>query len=447
MRRTQNISDSQPTKRRKSRQACVACRKHKTRCETLDNDSRLRRCHRCDVLSILCSFENSDIVLDNSSPYGTSAEGPESPSTALPSESKDQAPSACLPPSLLSPASYIPASREPHEWSNSLTAEALLADRPTDSESFDWIGVPMLAMQELLRRQVSIPRGPVASSIHDTLTTHEIDSLLKLFDNRYTLWLHISLSHMNRHPFLDLVRCMVAARHIEPSRRAAVLPQLYGLVGAHVLKYAFSTAQTIESVSAFLIMSLWPLPSGTFSSDVPSHDSHMIASLAVSAAKQLCLDQFVTASIQLHAAEANSPVANTREREIALSKARLWLSIVSAEWMLCIGTGRIPTSQYSEKDYSLLNTISPATLDSHSRDLRLHLLTRIQSLAQKGLQVWLVGPDSRAVEKFHQEISDDVLMQMLAVSTSIQSLAGEHLVFTHMATNSLHGSSFSSRRI
>jgi len=49
--------------------------------------------------------------------------------------------------------------------------------------------------------------------------------------------------------------------------------------------------------------------------------------------------------------------------------------------------------------------------------------------------MWLVGPDSRAVEKFHQEISDDVLMQMLAVFTSIQSLAGEHLVFTHVATN------------
>jgi hypothetical protein len=47
-----------PAKRPKTSQACTSCRKHKTRCELLDSASR-SRCHRCDVLSITCSFETN----------------------------------------------------------------------------------------------------------------------------------------------------------------------------------------------------------------------------------------------------------------------------------------------------------------------------------------------------------------------------------------------------
>lgn len=48
----------QAVKRPKTSQACTSCRKHKTRCELLDSASR-SRCHRCDVLSITCSFETN----------------------------------------------------------------------------------------------------------------------------------------------------------------------------------------------------------------------------------------------------------------------------------------------------------------------------------------------------------------------------------------------------
>ena len=47
-----------PAKRSKTSQACVSCRKNKTRCELLDSASR-SRCHRCDVLSMTCSFETN----------------------------------------------------------------------------------------------------------------------------------------------------------------------------------------------------------------------------------------------------------------------------------------------------------------------------------------------------------------------------------------------------
>ncbi len=45
-------------KRPKTVQACTSCRKHKTRCELLDSASH-SRCHRCNVLSITCSFETN----------------------------------------------------------------------------------------------------------------------------------------------------------------------------------------------------------------------------------------------------------------------------------------------------------------------------------------------------------------------------------------------------
>lgn len=58
-----------PAKRAKASQACTSCRKHKTRCELLESASYNSRCHRCDVLSITCSFESDALPMkaaDNS---------------------------------------------------------------------------------------------------------------------------------------------------------------------------------------------------------------------------------------------------------------------------------------------------------------------------------------------------------------------------------------------
>jgi hypothetical protein len=48
-----------PAKRAKASQACTSCRKHKTRCELFESASYYSRCHRCEVLSITCSFETN----------------------------------------------------------------------------------------------------------------------------------------------------------------------------------------------------------------------------------------------------------------------------------------------------------------------------------------------------------------------------------------------------
>lgn len=80
---TQSLGRSQGQtvrKRPKASQACASCRKHKTRCELIDSDEPkvdggndkdqssstsspapyARRCHRCTILRLPCSFESGE---------------------------------------------------------------------------------------------------------------------------------------------------------------------------------------------------------------------------------------------------------------------------------------------------------------------------------------------------------------------------------------------------
>jgi len=69
-----------PAKRAKAAQACLSCRKHKTRCEMLDRDNSGAQCHRCKVLSLSCSFEHGS----GQSPGPSSAHGQQSECSAQP---------------------------------------------------------------------------------------------------------------------------------------------------------------------------------------------------------------------------------------------------------------------------------------------------------------------------------------------------------------------------
>ncbi|EPQ56236.1 hypothetical protein GLOTRDRAFT_138027 [Gloeophyllum trabeum ATCC 11539] len=274
----------------------------------------------------------------------------------------------------------------------------------------------MLVMQILLRKRPSLSHVSSALSLNDVLTSNEINHLLAVFEHRYSPWLSMSLGFLSPHPFLVMVQCAVAARYLDPIRRSSVLPEIYGLVDSYVARLTFSSVQSLETVAAFLILSLWPSGAGT--PDGSLQDSRMIASSAVSAAMQLSLDRSVTSAIQLH----SSHVSNDGQLEIALNRVRLWLSLVSAEWMLCLGTGRTPTSRHADQDYEVLRRISPSTLHCGSRDLRLDFLTRIQSIAEKAIHMGTHEDDSEGVHRFRDE-AGSILTQLDSVYSSIQPLA------------------------
>ncbi|EPQ56235.1 hypothetical protein GLOTRDRAFT_138026 [Gloeophyllum trabeum ATCC 11539] len=312
-----------------------------------------------------------------------------------------------------------PGSLTPEEllgFNGPITPESLLAPHPPEPGLYDWIDTPMLAMQELLRRPPQEIVVAPASSISEILSQSEIDNLLAVFEKKYSPWLHLSMDHLRRHPFLDLAKCAVAARDLDPVQRSNVIPRLNALADSYSFKFAFTSAQSMETVTALLILSLWTPPPNT--ADSPGRDSRMIASSAVSAAIQLSLNQAVAHAVQL--SSSRNDVGDS-EKELAVNKVRLWLSLLSAEWMLCMGTGRTPTSQRSDLDYEVFNIISPHTLNSRSRDLRLYFLTRMQSLAGKGLQMHLKDGE-REAQAFHDEVVENVLIQLEILYTSIQPL-------------------------
>ena len=157
-------------KRSKSSQACSSCRKHKTRCELIDDLSvGPYRCHRCKVLNVSCSFESSDFAPPIHEPSPT----PQSRTVSQTHEPIRHEP-ARIPPrdSPSSPATTKEGSRLDQQ----IKPEDLLPVPPhvpwgfeKVPGGFDWTATPMLAMQKLTIRT---PGGeePFVSDISAKLT-------------------------------------------------------------------------------------------------------------------------------------------------------------------------------------------------------------------------------------------------------------------------------------
>lgn len=144
-------------KRPKSSQACSSCRKHKTRCELIDDLSvGPYRCHRCKVLNVSCSFESSDLAppIHESSPTPQPRtvsqthepirhEPPRIPARDIPRDSRASPATikdGCHLDQQIKPEDLLPV--PPHApWGFEKVPGG-----------FDWTATPMLAMQKLTIR-------------------------------------------------------------------------------------------------------------------------------------------------------------------------------------------------------------------------------------------------------------------------------------------------------
>src|SRR5712672_503109 len=170
-----NVSKERPpTKRVKAGQACASCRKHKTRCELIGSASYLSRCHRCNVLSISCSFETNapPIKAVDDSPLAIVRRRIISSILSAPEINSEK----CLeqPQSENIPGSN-PRSNVPSPW------EFLKVPGITD-----WTATPMLAMLALskMAREVQPTIQPPAmtnSAFSDVLTDDQRQYLLSLY--------------------------------------------------------------------------------------------------------------------------------------------------------------------------------------------------------------------------------------------------------------------------
>lgn len=350
-----------PAKRAKAAQACLSCRKHKTRCEMLDGDNSGAQCHRCKVLTLSCSFEDgSGPSAGPPSARGQQPEIPAQPtidrrsSVPLPKKPQDvstddgrrhlkiwgDTPSDTLPPFRAPPRDV--------EEVELLHPERLLPEKHSPwgflklPGGFESTMVPMLAIQALTRSGTNTAessRTKVDQTLLHLLGREQVKYLVDMcvpailctqylfirpayfrFEERYSPWLNLQPGNRNDGPLLRLAQCCVASRHLEPSIRSIVTPQLYRLADEFVFRQSFSPLPSTDAIHAILILSLWEPVGDTTPKD--PRDGRLLAATAVSMAMNLRLSEaMVYAQTLRNQKKPNEPPS--AELVEALDKARL----------------------------------------------------------------------------------------------------------------------------
>ncbi|KAJ7101937.1 hypothetical protein C8R44DRAFT_746970 [Mycena epipterygia] len=205
-------------------QACASCRKSKTRCEILEPNESLVQCHRCKVLALECSYEQSQL------PDTESASGSQKAFAGF--------------------------------WEVTSSKGRLWSFVAPDGKDLDW-SLPMLAIQQLPNPDPNPTEfGNSDHSLSTILPNERVDYLIQLFDAHYTPWLNFQPIRHSKNPLVDIVCSAVAARHLE------------GAEGAEPAR-----AQSLEAAQCLLILSLWAPFGG--SQDARGWDARTLITAAV----------------------------------------------------------------------------------------------------------------------------------------------------------------------
>ncbi|KAK0461657.1 uncharacterized protein EV420DRAFT_120983 [Desarmillaria tabescens] len=433
-------------KRRKASQACASCRRHKTRCELPEDigsnsDCRIQlRCHRCKVLNIECSFQTSNIIHVKSKINSASMSTILLPATLDPSEVSTSTPTSTQEaPREAPPSAPVASARE-------LTVEDLLPSSQSPMGpipvpgSFDWTAAPMLAIRELANQRESKTTQARSSSssnqssdesLSSILTSAQITWLLEIFEKRYMRWVSQSQIISEQTGILDLVRCTVASRHLDPITQASVAPRLYRLTENIFLQKLFNPIPSLESIGALIILSLWsPV-------HCPNQDSRLLIASAVSMSMNFRLKEASAHAVRLQ--EQGLPDSQVYEE--AIQRSRLWILLSNTESMMCLGTGRESLSSRSALDYRVLSAGSVGSVEQE-RDLRINIQGKLMDLAEKGYTITLKGPLGAEIECFYVEVQD-VLTRMDCLYTPMSPLpiVSQHDSFAfHMLLLQYYGS-------
>ncbi|KZP13479.1 hypothetical protein FIBSPDRAFT_797797, partial [Athelia psychrophila] len=484
-------------KRPKSSQACSSCRKHKTRCELIDNPSPADahsgagyRCHRCKVLNISCSFESSEFAPQLMAratpspppylryPHPTSTTGTEPPrigpqNNPLSLAHRDaHAMLAPATPRLNSAAikhGFIPREGSvttPHTPQTPLgNVDAHIQQKedyikledlfplPPNAPwgfvkvpgGFDWTATPMLAMQNITTSRAHYTHGEgegmeLHASLANILGPDNIKNLLH-FESRYSPWINLQpFSAPNPSMLLTLAHCLVASRHLDPATRSAVVPPLQKLTEDAILRHVFSAIPSTQAIQAVMVLSLWcPIGGGEGGQgqgqgqgrgEVEVRDGRLLVASAVSMAMNLRLSQAIEYVAGLREEIRKEEV---REEDVegdigdGVEKARLWLSLMNAEWLLCVGTGRSPLSQRTSLDHAAIEWSSHATIGA-CRDMRLALVGQLVEVTEAALRLHFEGKADFG--RFYKEVNDvctkfDNLLRLI----SPLPVVAEHEVF------------------
>lgn len=302
-----NVATERPsTKRSKASRACASCRKHKTRCELFEPSSHHSRCHRCDVLSISCSFETN-------APSNPTADNP----TMTKAHRHILRPAFSAPEQLEAPNKCDYAEPTQSELLGSTPRSNMVS--PWEFHKVpgmpDWTVAPMLAMLTLSKMVASKGRPtvrPVTNPVFtEVLSSDQRRHLLALcvttlpwcsqtlisifsFETRYMPWVSLPPNALGNDPVLDLICCTIASRHLKSSIREAVFPSLRKLTEEAIMGHVFNATPSPAIIQAFALLALWS-PFDSFSpSSSETHDSRLIAAAAINMCSSLRFDQAAT---------------------------------------------------------------------------------------------------------------------------------------------------------
>ncbi|KAJ7507168.1 hypothetical protein B0H11DRAFT_193434 [Mycena galericulata] len=303
----------------------------------------------------------------------------------------------------------------------------------------DWTAIPMLAIQELVRcpRNDSGLDPPSGGRLVDILSLEEINSLLEIFETRYSPWICAQpgpLEYTNS--LLDIVRCTIASRHLPPTSRSVVAPRLQKLAEDGFLREIFNPQPPLESIKALLILSVWTPICGT---GAEARDGRLLIASAVSMAMNLHLQDESRRCIHLRAEKDTLSPDKLSELDESTDKWRLWMYLATSESMLCIGTGRLPVSRISQLDHDMaaLTSLPKFTL-SFVRDVHLGLRAKMFNIAEKGLQLRLNSAQDLA-SFFSQVNASGYSMDGLSRLLTPLTVISEHDTFyAHMLILQYH---------
>ncbi|KAK7033603.1 hypothetical protein VNI00_012840 [Paramarasmius palmivorus] len=438
-------SSTRSAKRPKSVQACLSCRKHKTRCEVLDVTPKAIRCHRCKTLDIQCSYEDMDrnILLVNTAkaqnqtalPVNTSSKeyefdrwalgiGPSNPAgqdSAGASTSRGRiSPSSVANDGSTPPEQYTPhpSTRPgPHTIWNYISEEQF--------GPLDWTA-PLEAMQTLIKNPHNTsPPPPLPSSAGDTLESilspvqktkllqmYEVSNsplttlftrCFHSFHDNYLPWLNFDLIRGEQSPLLDLVCCTIASRHADEYERSFIARRLHALTQDSTAKLIFQSrrSESLEAIQCLLILSLWAPISGV-SED---RDGKVLIVSAVSMALNLRLNEAPGKVQQMRKAQEEGEQIDDQALATMLHRSRLWIAISSTEALLCIGSGREALSKW---DLDCLPAVFKLpsefpTDELGGRDVRLKIFADLYDFTGKAFSIKFASHSEQDMNSWYHE--------------------------------------------
>ncbi|KAJ7827022.1 hypothetical protein B0H14DRAFT_2517202 [Mycena olivaceomarginata] len=379
------IAVSTAARKPKGIQACISCRKNKTRCELLDTTTSPIQCHRCRAIGVHCSYEETLVPAVQESP---------SPPVSSPIHSK---------PSVPPPSGFRP---RPDPFPSVMPPETRVWQFVDENhhEFIDW-SAPMLAIRNLVRPPSanSDLAGPLPSSsypretsLETILTPDQVQYLLEIFDHKYTPWINFKLIRQSNSFLLDTICCSIASRYMDcTSIDPSVNARLQGLAEDLIIKMIFNprVSESIEAIQTLLILSLWE-PIGGPEND--ERDGRVLLASAVSMAMNLRLNQASARAEALRKTAQMNGGYMVEEDSVALNEmsehARLWVSLTNAESMLCLGTGRVPLSRRSPEDQRSVDFPQSFVGLTDYRNLRLGLVSMQATIAEEGVGLRINAP-------------------------------------------------------